>query len=81
MINNNKIIFDIPIPADLKILKKNQLDWDNYFSILGMLKTIRASTDENYIKPTQKQCHELLTLLRTYLIENDAFDKAKLSRF
>jgi hypothetical protein len=46
-----------------------------------MLKTIRASTDENYIKPTQKQCHELLTLLRTYLIEHDAFDKAKLSSF
>lgn len=79
-INNNKIIFDIPIPADLKILKKNQLDWDNYFSILGMLKTIRESTDENYIKPTQYQCHELLTLLRSYLIEHDAFDKEKLSR-
>lgn len=78
-IKDNKIIFKLPIPNDLKILKKKELDWDNYFSILGMLKTIRESTDENYIRPTQEQCHELLTLLRNYLKEHDAFDEAKLN--
>jgi hypothetical protein len=73
-IEGNKIVLSVPIPANLKIIKKDQLDWDNYISILGMLKTIRASTDENYIKPTQEQCHELLTLLRNYLIEHDALE-------
>ena len=71
-IDSNKIIVTVPIPANLKIMKKDQLDWDNYIAILGMLQTIRASTDENYIKPTKEQCHELLTLLRNYLIKHDA---------
>jgi hypothetical protein len=71
-IDSNKIIINVPAPANLKIMKKDQLDWDNYIAILGMLKTIRVSTDENYITPTQKQCHELLTLLRNYLIKHDA---------
>jgi len=53
-------------------MKKDQLDWDNYIAILGMLQTIRLSTDVDYIEPTQKQCHELLTLLRNYLIKHDA---------
>ena len=35
----------MPIPANLKIMKKDQLDWDNYIAILGMLQTIRLSTD------------------------------------
>ena len=73
-IKDNKIVVSVPIPVNVKIMKKDQLDWDNYIAILGMLKTIRASTDENYIKPTQKQCHELLTLLRNYLIKHDALE-------
>ncbi|MFN7199711.1 MAG: hypothetical protein ACK5VM_05940, partial [Bacteroidota bacterium] len=71
-IDNNKIVITIPIPANLKIMKKDQLDWDNYIAILGMLQTIRQSTDKEYIAPTQKQCHELLSLLRNYLIEHGA---------
>jgi hypothetical protein len=73
-IDSNKIVVTVPIPANLKIMKKDQLDWDNYISILGMLQTIRQSTNNNYIEPTQKQCHELLTLLRNYLIEHDALE-------
>jgi len=72
-INNNKIVFDIPIPANLKIMKEEKLDWDNYFSIMGMLQMIRESTEEVYIVPTQKKNSELLALLRNYLIEHDAF--------
>jgi hypothetical protein len=53
-------------------MKKDQLDWDNYIAILGMLQTIRLSTDFDYIEPTQRECHELLTLLRNYLIKHDA---------
>jgi hypothetical protein len=55
-------------------MKKDELDWDNYISILGMLQTIRKSTNKDYIEPTQEQCHELLTLLRNYLIEHDALE-------
>ena len=73
-IEGNKIIVSVPIPANLKIMKKDQLDWDNYISILGMLQTIRLSTNIDYIEPTQKQCHELLTLLRNYLIKHDALE-------
>jgi hypothetical protein len=71
---NNKIVINMPISPNLKILKKETLDWDNYIAIVGTLQTIRASTDENYIIPTQEQCHELLTLLRNYLIEHDALE-------
>lgn len=71
-IENKTIVVTIPIPTNLKILKNNQLDWDNYIAILGMLQTIRQSTDKEYISPTQEQCHELLFLLRNYLIKHDA---------
>jgi hypothetical protein len=73
-IEGNKIIVGVPIPINLKIMKKDQLDWDNYIAILGMLQTIRLSTNIDYIEPTQKQCHELLTLLRNYLIKHDALE-------
>jgi len=73
-IKDNKIVVGVPIPTNLKIMKKDQLDWDNYIAILGMLQTIRLSTNIDYIEPTQKQCHELLTLLRNYLIEHDALE-------
>ncbi len=71
-IDSNKILITIPVPDNLKIIKKDQLDWDNYIAILGMLQTIRESTNRSYILPSQKQCHELLTLLRNYLIKHDA---------
>ena len=73
-IDSNKIVVTVPIPANLKIMKKDQLDWDNYIAILGMLQTIRQSTDKDYIAPTQAQCHELLSLLRNYLIKHDALE-------
>lgn len=73
-IDSNKIVVTVPIPANVKIMKKDQLDWDNYIAILGMLQTIRLSTDFDYIEPTQKECHKLLTLLRNYLIKHDALE-------
>jgi hypothetical protein len=73
-IDSNKIVVTVPIPANLKIMKKDQLDWDNYIAILGMLQTIRQSTDKDYIAPTQAQCHELLNLLRNYLIKHGALE-------
>ena len=73
-IKGNKIVVSVPIPDNLKIMKKDQLDWDNYIAILGMLQTIRESTNRSYILPSQKQCHELLTLLRNYLIKHDALE-------
>jgi hypothetical protein len=71
-IKDNKIVISVPIPGNVKIMKKDQLDWDNYIAILGMLQTIRLSTDFDYVEPTRKECHELLTLLRNYLIKHDA---------
>jgi hypothetical protein len=76
-IDSNKIVVTVPIPANLKIMKKDQLDWDNYIAILGMLQTIRQSTDKDYIAPTQAQCHELLNLLRNYLIKHGALENNK----
>jgi hypothetical protein len=73
-IDSNKIVVTVPIPTNLKIIKKDQLDWDNYIAILGMLQTIRQSTDKDYIDETQAQCHELLTLLRNYLIKHGALE-------
>jgi hypothetical protein len=73
-IKDNKIVISVPIPPNVKIMKKDQLDWDNYIAILGMLQTIRLSTNFDYIEPTQKECHKLLTLLRNYLIKHDALE-------
>ena len=73
-IDSNKIVVTVPIPANLKIMKKDQLDWDNYIAILGMLQTIRQSTDKDYIQGTQAQCHELINLLRNYLIKHGALE-------
>ena len=67
-----KFYIKIKIPEDLKILKVNTFDWDNYLSILGMIKTIRKSTDQNYILPTQAKCNKLIKLVRKYLEENNA---------
>ena len=72
---NNRIVINIPMPPDLKIRNANKLDLDYFFSALGMLQLIRTSTDNSYIIKTQKQCHELLALLRNYLREHDALKK------
>jgi hypothetical protein len=71
-IHANKIYIKIEIPVGLKILKANTFDWENYLSILGMLKTIRKSTDKSYTIPTQLQCYKLIGLVRDYLKENNA---------
>jgi hypothetical protein len=69
---NNKIYTNYSIPVKLKILKENTFDWDNYLSVLGMLKTIRNSTDDSYIIPTQTKCNKLIALVRKYLEENNS---------
>ena len=69
---NNRIVINIPIPSDLKIRNANKLDFDYFFSAFGMYQTIRTGSNEGFITKTQKQCHELLALLRNYLREHDA---------
>ena len=69
---NNKIITNIKVSDRLKILNENTFDWNNYLSILGMLRTIRESTDMNYIIPTQTKCNKLIVLVRKYLEENNS---------
>jgi hypothetical protein len=71
-IMNNRIVINIQMPPDLKIRNANKLDLDYFFSALGMLQLIRTSTNNSYIIKTQKQCQELLALLRNYLREHDA---------
>ena len=68
---NNKIITNIKVPERLNIVNGNTFDWNNYLSILGMLRTIRMSTDESYIIPTQTKCNKLIDLVRKYLKENN----------
>lgn len=68
---NNRIITNIKVPDRLKIVNDNTFDWNNYLSILGMLRTIRKSTDESYILPTQIKCNKLIDLVRKYLKENN----------
>lgn len=69
---NNKIPISIPIPKGLKLKNQETFDWNNYFSILSMLKTIRTSTARMYIVPTQSNCYKLMKLVRSYLEEHDA---------
>jgi hypothetical protein len=68
---NNKIITNIKVPERLNIVNGNTFDWNNYLSVLGMLRTIRESTDESYILPTQIKCNKLIDLVRKYLKENN----------
>jgi hypothetical protein len=74
-ISNKTIIINMSIPDHLNINKSEIFDWENYFSILGMLKTIRKSTDINYIIPTQKEANKLLAHLRKYLLEHNALEE------
>jgi hypothetical protein len=69
---NNRIVINMPMPPGLKIKNTNKLDLDYIFSALSMLQLIRKGSNRSYIIKTQKQCHELLTLLRNYLREHDA---------
>ena len=72
---NKAIVINIAIPEHLNINKAESFDWENYFSILGMLKTIRKSTDNSYILPTQEDAYKLLKRLRKYLIEHNALEE------
>ena len=69
---NNRIVINMLMPPGLKIKNTNKLDLDYIFSALSMLQLIRKGSNRSYIIKTQKQCHELLTLLRNYLREHDA---------
>lgn len=69
---NNKINTNIKVPDRLKIINENTFDWNNYLSILGMLRTIRKSTNRSYIIPTQTKCNKLIDLVRKYLKENNS---------
>ncbi len=69
---NNKIITNIKVPDRLNIVNEKIFDWDNYLSILGMLRNIRKSTDKSYIIPTQAKCNKLIVLVRKYLEENNS---------
>ena len=67
------MIAPIAAPAGLTLVDQNNFDWNNYLSVLGMLSTIRNSTDRGQIKPIQEDCIKLLGLVRKYLEENNAF--------
>ena len=74
-ITQNDIKIKIEIPNNLRLNKQATFDWDNYFSILAMLRTIRKSTDRSYTIPIQKKCNKLIELVREYLAENNALIK------
>lgn len=69
---NNTFPIGVRIPEGLKLNKQNTFDWDKYFSILSMLRTIRNSTDRIFILPTQNKCYKLMELVRNYLKENNS---------
>jgi hypothetical protein len=69
---NNRIVINISMPPDLKFKNANKLDLDYIFSALGMLQFLRTQGNDYSIFNTQKQCQELLALLRNYLREHDA---------
>lgn len=66
------MITTIAAPEGLKLVDQNTFDWNNYLSVLGMLSTIKNSTDRSQIKPIQEDCIKLLGLVRKYLQENNA---------
>ena len=72
-LKGDKVIAPIAAPAGLTLVDQNNFDWNNYLSVLGMLSTIRNSTDRGQIKPIQEDCIKLLGLVRKYLEENNAF--------
>ena len=66
------MITPITAPEGLKLIDQNNFDWNNYLSVLGMLSTIKNSTDRSQIKPVQEDCVKLLGMVRKYLEENHA---------
>jgi hypothetical protein len=66
------LITTIAAPEGLTLVDQNNFDWNNYLSVLGMLSTIRTSTDRSQIKPIQEDCIKLLRLVRSYLEEHNA---------
>ena len=70
-IKGDKILAIVKIPEGLKLIKQSTFDWNNYFSILSTLRTIRKSTDRSHILPTQAKCSSLMVLVRAYLKENN----------
>jgi hypothetical protein len=71
-IKGDKVIAPIIAPEGLTLVDQNTFDWNNYLSVLGMLSTIKNSTDRSQIKPIQEDCIKLLGLIRKYLEENNA---------
>jgi len=70
-IKGDKILAIAKIPEGLKLIKQSTFDWNNYFSVLSTLSTIRKSTDRSQILPTQAKCIEMLEHVRNYLKENN----------
>lgn len=71
-IKGDRVIAPINMPENISLIHKNTFDWNNYLSTLGMLSTIRKSTDRSQIKPIQDDCNSLLDKVRKYLLENNA---------
>ena len=71
-IRGDKVITPIPAPNGLTLIDQNNFDWNNYLSVLGMLSTIRNSTNRSQIKPIQENCTQLLGMVRKYLKDNNA---------
>ena len=71
-IKGDKVIAPIKAPKDLSLVNQNNFDWNNYLSVLGMLSTIRKSTDRSQVLPIQDDCVKLLIKVRKYLEENHA---------
>jgi hypothetical protein len=71
-IKGDKVITPIKAPNGLKLVNQTDFDWNNYLSVLGMLSTIRKSTDRSQILPIKDDCIKLLGLVRSYLEEHNA---------
>lgn len=71
-IKGDKILALAKIPEGLKLIDQSTFDWNNYFSVLSTLSTIKQSTDRNQILPTQVECSKILEYVRIYLKENNA---------
>lgn len=71
-IKGDKVITPIKAPNGLKLVNQKDFDWNNYLSVLGMLSTIRKSTDRSQILPIKDDCIKLLGLVRSYLEEHNA---------
>jgi len=71
-IKGDKILAIAKLPEGLKLVEQSTFNWNNYFSILSTLNTIRKSSDRSQIIPIQANCLKLLEHVRNYLKENNA---------